>query len=213
MLQAVKRLVGTDRDDSAEGPDRAKLDAHVAAARKRLDSAAAAHANSLARSTELSTALEAAQLAFDTEDSEKNADAIAAVKSDQQRHELFSARTQRAVVVADGALKQAEQARDAVLIAYFDDRTQNVGRRLAELWQTKGKPAFASLAAFVTEAEDLLADSKAAAFEASRLRGADTTTRTNAVRVMDSALSVIRSTIEADLGIPETMRVGRFLGL
>lgn len=208
MLQAVKRLVGADRDDTVPPAlDRAKLNGPVTAARQRLEAAQAEHAQSIARAGELSSALDAAQAAFDLEASESNADRIADTKRDQARHELFAARTQRAAVAADSTLREAEKARDTALLANLDERYNGAATRVAALWRAKGLPALTAFSEFLAEAEAIINDARAAAVECAHIRREDAHPANMALVALRT--SSLAAMIEHDMGPAETLRLSR----
>jgi len=220
MLKAVRNLIGnttkppdTTSDTKPPELDRAALDEPVAAARKKLEQATVEHQAAQDRSAELSLAFDAAQLAFDVDGSDQNADAIAAVKRDQERHSLFVARTQRAVVAADSALVEAIKARDAGLLRHYEDRRDGAERRIVSLWQAKGKPALLAFAAFVSDVDNLVADAQAAAFEISRIHGERSDLRSLGAHAMVAYLrALVSRRAESELGVRELDRIVRFLG-
>jgi hypothetical protein len=182
MLAAVKnaaaRLVGAERSaPSYEAPrlDREALEEPVTTARERAQLANQQHRDSMARVDETKAAIREAEASFDAAGDEEHADEIVKLKRELERRELFSQRTQRAAVTAAGAVEQAVTARDAALLAHFDDRVNGVSARLHDLWRHKGYGALKAFEDFMIEADALIVDAQAANQEARTLnRGSHT---------------------------------------
>jgi hypothetical protein len=171
MLQAVKRLVGADRKSEAPVPpapptlDREALEKPITAARTQLDAARAEHEAAQARVHAADEKLAEAKAAFDSDGSEELADRVLGLQRERERAALFAQRTQRQVVVADGAVSEAEAARRSAMVAHAKARMDLVPERLHALWQVKGVPAARAMVAFIEEADALLNDAHAAVVE------------------------------------------------
>lgn len=170
MLATIKRAVGGGRakSDTAAAPalDREALDRPVDLARERLAVANRDHEASMARVAEVTEHIREATAAFDRDGSEANADRLVDLRRELERQQLFSQRTQRAVVVADGEHAQAITARRAALAEHLRARMASINDGVRKLWEDEGAAAVGSLAAFSVKLDALLDDARAATQEA-----------------------------------------------
>jgi len=175
MLATVRRLVGAARGDSPSylppELDREALEAPVDLARKRAEAANREHEATIARAAQVGEQIKAAEVEFDREGTDEIADKICQLKLELERRQLFSQRTQRAAVVAVGALEVAVNARDAATLAHLEERAANASQRIERLWLEKGAPLLVALAGVLGEAEAIINDAHAASAQAHALKG------------------------------------------
>lgn len=216
MLAAVKRFVGADRAKTdAGGPpalDRVALEGPIAKARERLAAAQAEHEEARARVSAVVVEIEKAQADFDADGSERNADRLLDLGRDRDRARLFSERTQRAVVAADGDVAAAEQARTAAIVAHLQERVESAAPRLQEHWRSKGKPALEAFAEFVAELDAVVADASSAAHELHQMQPDGTPLHAKILGV-EALRSVVRSWIAQDVGAPDRLKIERLIGV
>lgn len=214
MIAAVKnvaaRLVGVERKArSHEVPtlDREALDVPVKAAEERAEVANQQHRDSMTRVDELKAQIRDAEAAFDRDGSEDGADQIVKLKRELERRELFGQRTQRAAVTAAGELEQAIAARNAALLAHFEERANGAHVRLRALWLERGLSALKQFEEFVAEADAIVSDAQAANAEARALTRGNSTDAHARAMGLEALRSVVSSWITDALDAGMRVRI------
>lgn len=217
---AVRRLVGADRAKPAATPllpqlDREALEQPIAAAHKRSDAANRDHEASMARVAEVAEQIREAEAAFDADGSDELADRIVQLKRELERRQLFSQRTQRAAVTADGEHAQALATRKAAIAEHLKGRMTSIDERIRELWEQEGATAVDGLARFSEKLEALLDDARIATHEAGALGILDQPAWAQ-IRGLDGlrgAVNVwINERLLREFGPSVRMKVERFFG-